>query len=371
MQLVLLLSHVRRHLHSVVQNLHHVPRVRHVSLLLIESEKVLRDVLEVPLQYSPPFVPKPKFFKTGLVEGAEVDCPWRHGGFDCFCQVFFFEFVSCWNNLQVSSEDFLVAEEKVGELLQGQVRVIICLDGAGVEGCRQVQRCRDPDFVETVVEVLHADATLVPAIPLVENAVQVRPRGVLPSQSTSDVHHMLLVDRFLECQGLICSILLSLEDGLFEPLGRTVASCQGETSSLVRVHCNVSLVGLIDRFGSGPCVVSCEDLVGPLGVLQLGRFLVRHEDGCLRTFALSVIKLQLGVFFRVLNLQSTCHFKAVFAHGADIRELHGGVEPLLLLEVSLGSEVDVCKTTLVRTLLPHVHLCLLSARLIISNQIIY
>ena len=219
-----------------------------------------------------------------------------------------------------------------------------------------------------MVQVVHADAALVLPVPLVENAVQVRTRSVLPTQGSPDIHHVLLIDRFLESKWLIRSILLSFEDGLFKPLGRPITSRHGKSSTLIRVHSDVALIGLIHHLGCGACVVSSEDLVGPLSVFQLSRFLVSDEDWSLRCLPLSVIELERGFLFWVCDLlQTPSCLKAVLAHSTHICELHGGVKAFLLLRIALSSKVDVRETALVRPLLSHVHLCAFTL-LLISNQ---
>ena len=56
----------------------------------------------------------------------------------------------------------------------------------------------DADFVQTKEEVRDADSSLVLSVPLAEDAMQVGPRCVLPSESTSDVHDVLLVDNLVK-----------------------------------------------------------------------------------------------------------------------------------------------------------------------------
>jgi len=48
-----------------------------------------------------------------------------------------------------------------------------------VESCGLVQSGGDSDLVKTMEEVLNADSTLISTVPLVEDPVQVRSRGVL------------------------------------------------------------------------------------------------------------------------------------------------------------------------------------------------
>lgn len=140
MEFLLILRHIRRQMHSVIKNSHHLPWLCHICLRLIATKQVLRDVLKVFLEYSPPLVSKSELFETSLVECAQINCPGSHAGLDSLSQMLLLKLVSCRDRLQVGCEDLLVAEEEVRELLQGQVRVVVGLDGASVQRCCLVQR---------------------------------------------------------------------------------------------------------------------------------------------------------------------------------------------------------------------------------------
>ena len=225
-----------------------------------------------------------------------------------------------------------------------------------MQGGGLVQRRRDSDLVQAVVQVLDADAALVATVPLIENAVQVGARGVLAAKGPPDVHDMLLVDRFLQSKRLVGSFLLSAADTFLDALVWQHSHRLGHSPAFVGVGGDVSLVGLLGKLGCGAGVVASEDLVCPLGVLELLGLLVGHQHRRFRLLALSVIELDGSFFLGVVDGEATGLLKAVLTHGADVGELHGGVEAVLSQLVTLGPEVDVREAALVRALLADVHL---------------
>ena len=204
-------------------------------------------------------------------------------------------------------------------------------------------------------EVLNADSTLISTVPLVEDPVQVRSRGILSPQCASNVHHMLLIDRFIESKRLISSLLLSPQNCFFHSLSRADTSTLRHSASLVWVGGHIALVGLSSQLCSGPGVVAGEDIVCPLLLLELRRLFVCNEHRGLWFLALSVIKLQGCILLRVSNDHSSL-LKSILAHGANVGELHGRVELVLGALVALRAEVNVGKSALVRALFSQVHL---------------
>ena len=71
--LLLVVLHSLTHVGSLLQHLHQVSWVSHVALVLIQREKVLRDVLQVALEARPPLIPKTKLVQARLVQSFQVD----------------------------------------------------------------------------------------------------------------------------------------------------------------------------------------------------------------------------------------------------------------------------------------------------------
>ena len=111
MQFTLIVLHVGCGLHPTVQHFHEVASVSHVALLVVDGQQVLRDVLQVTLEYRPPLVSEAEFVETGLIERVQVNSPIRHRGMEGFLKLGFFCFVGRWDTRQVRSEDFLVREQ--------------------------------------------------------------------------------------------------------------------------------------------------------------------------------------------------------------------------------------------------------------------
>ena len=176
--------------------------------------------------------------------------------------------------------------------MKRKVGVVIRLDGTCMQSCGLVKSCCETDLVKSMVQIAHTDSTLVTSVPLAEDPVQVSARGILPSQSPSDVHHMFFVNGFLKCERLVCGLLLSFQDSCFKSLSWTITDSNGKTPSLVRVDGHVALVSLVNHLGSSPGVVSSEDVGCPLGVLEMGRLRVGNEHGSFGFLALGVIEFK-------------------------------------------------------------------------------
>ncbi len=149
---------------------------------------------------------------------------------------------------------------------------------------------------------------------------------------------------------------MSATDSLFKSLSRAISDILRESSGLVRVGSDVSFGDLVRHLGCRVGVVTCEDLVSPLGLLKLLNFAVGDEDGSLGLLTLSVIELEGCLLLRVGNCQA-CLLETMLAHSAYISELHGRVVTVLGELVTLGAEVNVAQTALVRSLLSNLHLC--------------
>ena len=175
MQLFLLLLHSCRRLHSVLQHAHHITRISHVRLLGIESEQVLCNILKVILQDLPPLVPQAQLFNIFLAQSSQVNRPVSHRLSKRLRQHCLVVFVSRWDRFQICLEALLVIEEKVGEFLQGEIGVFICLNGTSVQRCSLIQCGSQTDFVQAIEEIIHTDSTFSAAVPLCENSVQVGP----------------------------------------------------------------------------------------------------------------------------------------------------------------------------------------------------
>ena len=220
-------------------------------------------------------------------------------------------------------------------------------------GCL-VQSCGKADLVQTIEEVLDADAALVAAIPLIEDAMKVGARGILATESTPDVHNMLLVDGFFKSEGLVCGLLLAAQYVSFESLSWANDDAFGKTAYLVGIGSLISLASIVGKLGSSLSVVASEDLVGPLGILKLLSLPVGDEDWGLGSLALSVIEFDCSLVLGVIDLQAHL-FETVLVHGAGVCEFETGVVPVDSLLVSLGAEVDIGQAALVRPLLSYVH----------------
>ena len=153
-------------------------------------------------------------------------------------------FISRWDCFQICLEALLVIEEKVGEFLQGEIGVFICLNGTSVQCCGLIQCGSQTNLVQAMEEIIHTDSAFSAAVPLCKNTMQVGPRGVLAAQCPSDIHNSLLVDCFLEGQRLVRGILLTLSNGFFKALSGAVSYVFGESTALVWVRDDVSLVCL-------------------------------------------------------------------------------------------------------------------------------
>lgn len=62
MKLALLILHVRRGVHPVLKHSHELTRVRHIRLVSVQCQQVLRNVLKIILQDLSPLVSKSEFF---------------------------------------------------------------------------------------------------------------------------------------------------------------------------------------------------------------------------------------------------------------------------------------------------------------------
>ena len=142
---------------------------------------------------------------------------------------------------------------------------------------------------------MHAYSTLGAAVPLSKDPVQVSPGCILASQGPLDIHHLLPIDCLLQSEWLVCSLFLTSTNGLFETLGWSNGHALRKTSSLLWVGHDVSLVSLVSELGCSVWIVSCENLVSPLWLLELLSLSVGDKDGSFGFLALSVIKLQGGV----------------------------------------------------------------------------
>ena len=173
MQLFLLLLHGRRCIHPVLQHAHHIARISHVSLLGIEREQVLCNVLKVILQDLSPFVPQAQLFHVFWGQGGQVNRPVSHRLSKRLCQHCFMVFVSRWDRFQICLEALFVIEEKVGKFLQGEIGVFICLNGTSVQRRSLIQSSSQTNFVQAMEEIIHTDSTFTAAVPLCENTMQV------------------------------------------------------------------------------------------------------------------------------------------------------------------------------------------------------
>lgn len=209
-----------------------------------------------------------------------------------------------------------------------------------MERRRLVKRGCESDFVQAVKQILDGDAALSATVPLSEDAVQVGPRCVLAPQGPSDVHNLFLVDHFVKCQGLVCRRLLPAPDLSLEFLGRANCNALGQTASLVWVGDEVTLASFIGHLRRRRSVVSSENLVCPLGVLQLLSLPICHEHRCLRLLSLSVIEIKSRLVLRVEGL-GFLHFETMFVHSASVCEFHSRVVPVNRGQVALRPEVDV------------------------------
>ena len=125
MQLFFLLLHGRRRLHSVLQHAHHLTWLRHVRLLGIERQQVLRNVLKAILQDLSPFVPQAELFHIFLRQSGQVNRPVSHRLSKRVLKLCLVVFVRRGDHFQVCLEVLLVIEEQVREFLQGEVRFFI------------------------------------------------------------------------------------------------------------------------------------------------------------------------------------------------------------------------------------------------------
>ena len=175
MQFLLLLLHGRRRLHPVLQHAHHIARISHVRLLGIEREQVLSNILKVILQDLSPFVSQAQSFHVFWGQRGQVNSPVSHRLSQRLCQHCFMIFVSRWDRFQICLEALFVIEEKVGEFLQGEIGVFICLNGTGVQRCSLIQSSSQTNFVQAMEEIIHTDSAFGAAVPLCKNTMQVGP----------------------------------------------------------------------------------------------------------------------------------------------------------------------------------------------------
>ena len=175
MQFLLLLLHGRRRLHPVLQHAHHIARISHVSLLGIEREQVLCNVLKVILQDLSPFVSQAQSFHVFLGQRGQVNRPVSHRLSKGLCQHCLVVFVSRWDRFQICLEALFVIEEKVGEFLQGEIGVFICLNGTSVQRRSLIQCSSQTNFVQAMEEIIHTDSAFGAAVPLCKNTMQVGP----------------------------------------------------------------------------------------------------------------------------------------------------------------------------------------------------
>ena len=269
MKFALFLLHSRSCLHSVIKHSHQVTRLRCVRLLSIKREQVFSDILEVVLQDLSPLVPQAQLLHVLGGELGQVNRPIPHRLLHCIHQLFFLCLICGWNRFQVCLKILFVVEQQVRELLQGQVRVGISLNGAGMQCSRLIQGRGQSNLIQTMEEVFNADSALGTTVPLRENAVKISSRGVLASKSSPDIHDSLLIDSFLESQWLVCSLLLPALDSFLETLSWAVSNILRKTTALIRVSKDVSLIGLGRQLSGGVRVISSEDLISPFGLLKI------------------------------------------------------------------------------------------------------
>ena len=84
-------------------------------------------------------------------------------------------FVSRWDRFQICLEALLVIEEKVGEFLQGEIGVFICLNGTSVQRRGLIQCSSQTNLVQAMEEIIHTDSAFGAAVPLCKNTMQVGP----------------------------------------------------------------------------------------------------------------------------------------------------------------------------------------------------
>ena len=258
--------------------------------------------------------------------------------------------------LKVDIQCLVVAEEQIGELLQGEVRISVNLSCHGVQGSCLIESRGETDLVKSVEEVLNRDSTFGSTVPLSENAMKICTGGVLSAQSATNVEDLLLVDGHVEVERLVCRFFLSAADLSLELLHRANSHALRKTASLVWISSKVALACFIRSLGSISRVVTCKDLRSPLGLFKLLCLAIRHKNRSLGLLALSVIKFDRCIVLRVIDLQTNL-LETVLAHGAGVGELERGVVPVDGAGVALGAEVDVAEAALMLALLAYVHFC--------------
>ena len=88
---------------------------------------------------------------------------------------------------QVGFERLIVVEDQLAEFLKRQIGVLVELLGVGVQGSCLVKRGSDSNLVQAEEEVFDGQVAFVVFVPLVEDALKVRSRGVLAAEGSSDV----------------------------------------------------------------------------------------------------------------------------------------------------------------------------------------
>ena len=363
-QVFAIVLHISGGLHATVQNFHEVFRVGLVGARLVRAQQVLRDVAEVVFEHLAPLVALAQ-----LLERLGSQCTQIQSSLALVCanliqKALLFSLVSSRDLPQVDLHCFVCAEQQVGELLQIQVRIGIDLSCHAVQSCGLIQCGGKTDLIQTIEEVLNGNAALRSTVPLSEDTVKIGARGVLPTESASNVQDLLLVDSHVEVERLVSRLLLSAPDLSLKLLHGANSHAFGKATALVWIGREVALSSLVGRLRRRCRVIASEDLIGPLRFLQLLCSVVGDEYGRLRFLTLSVIKFHCSVAFRVIDLQTNL-FETVLAHGAGVGELERGVILVDGVEVALRAEVDIAQPALVLPLLANVHYLFAETKLLL------
>lgn len=223
-----------------------------------------------------------------------------------------------------------------------------------MQGSCLVERCGDSDLVQTKKEVFDGQVALVILVPLVKDALKVCARGILAAEGSSDVLKMLWVH--CVSQSVLSSFLGEQVGQLREFVFHSITNSGLEISRLIFGHILVPLACISSDLGCNRYIVSSEHLVSPLFLLEFFSARIRHKHRGFRFLALSVIELNsrfnarvwlvltgpaVVCFQRHLRVNLSCLLIVRLGHRAYVCKLHGGVEIVIGISVSLGAEVHV------------------------------